>query len=155
MGRRRNDMLRKLLPLFAAIIIAVFGQDYVREQGSSPPAPSSSAAAPQVSDSIAPPELIPGQMTRGAGTVVAILADDNEGSRHQRFIIELANGRTLLVAHNIDVAPRIPNLQRGDIVHFYGEFEPNDRGGVIHWTHRDLRGNHEHGWLEHKGERYW
>jgi hypothetical protein len=40
------------------------------------------------------------------------------------------------------------------MVDFYGEFESNDRGGVIHWTHRDPQARHPHGWLEHRGRRY-
>ena len=90
----------------------------------------------------------------GEGTVVRTLQDDNEGSRHQRFLLELDSGQTLLVAHNIDLAPRIPRLERGDRVRFFGEYEWNDRGGVIHWTHHDPRGRHVGGWLEHAGKRY-
>ena len=91
---------------------------------------------------------------QGQGTVVRVLRDDNEGSRHQRFILELSSGRTLLVAHNIDLAPRISGLRVGDNVSFYGEFEPNSQGGVIHWTHHDPQGRHVDGWLEHRGRRY-
>ena len=95
-----------------------------------------------------------GQQVQGSGAVLRILPDDNEGSRHQKFILELPSGRTVLVAHNIDLAPRIAALRTGDTVRFYGEFETNDRGGVIHWTHRDPQGRHPHGWLEHNGQRY-
>lgn len=91
---------------------------------------------------------------RGAGTVLRTLSDDDEGSRHQRFILELASGRTLLVAHNIDLAPRIGSLKRGDRVEFYGEYEWNEKGGVIHWTHGDPRGRHVPGWLKHEGKIY-
>jgi hypothetical protein len=90
----------------------------------------------------------------GAGTVVHVLPDDNKGSRHQRFLMDLDSGQTLLVAHNIDLAPRIEDLRKGDSVRFYGEYEWNDKGGVIHWTHHDPRGRHPDGWLEHKGRRY-
>lgn len=98
--------------------------------------------------------LLPGQQARGSGEVVRILSDDNEGSRHQRFILKLDSGRTVLVAHNIDLAPRVAGLQTGDTVEFYGVFESNDRGGVIHWTHHDPQGRHIDGWLEHRGQRY-
>lgn len=90
----------------------------------------------------------------GIGTVVQILPDDDEGSRHQRFILRLASGQTLLVAHNIDLAPRISGLQRGDEVAFFGEYEWNPKGGVIHWTHHDPQGRHPAGWLRHQGNTY-
>ncbi len=91
---------------------------------------------------------------RGSGTVIRLLRDDNEGSRHQKFILRLPSGGTLLVAHNIDLAPRIDDLQTGDRIEFYGEYEWNDRGGVLHWTHHDPAGRHPDGWLQHKGKRY-
>jgi hypothetical protein len=90
----------------------------------------------------------------GTGTVVKLLADDNQGSRHQRFLLRLKNGHVILVAHNIDLAPRLNSLREGTRVSFYGEFEWNEKGGVVHWTHRDPNGNHPHGWLEYHGEKY-
>lgn len=89
-----------------------------------------------------------------SGVVTRVLADDNEGDRHQRFILRLASGQTLLVAHNIDLAPRISALNEGDTVDFFGEYEWNDQGGVMHWTHRDPRERHVAGWLRHKGRVY-
>lgn len=90
----------------------------------------------------------------GQGIVDRVLRDDLDGSRHQRFILRLDNGQTLLVAHNIDLAPRIPDLRRGDHVAFYGEYEWNSQGGVIHWTHHDPAGRHVDGWLRHNGRTY-
>lgn len=90
----------------------------------------------------------------GEGTVIRVLADDLNGSRHQRFIVELASGQTLLISHNIDIAPRIDALAVGDSVRFYGEYVWNAKGGLIHWTHRDPRGKHVAGWVVHNGQTY-
>ena len=50
---------------------------------------------------------------QGSGRVSKVLADDNEGSRHQRFIVQLASGQTVLVAHNIDLASRVARSRPG------------------------------------------
>lgn len=88
------------------------------------------------------------------GRVKAVLRDDNEGSRHQKFILALDNGLTVLVAHNIDLAPRIDNLRKGDTVEFFGEYEYSNQGGVMHWTHHDPKRRHQDGWLKHNGKTY-
>ena len=88
------------------------------------------------------------------GVVVKVLADDNDGSRHQRFILKLDNDMTVLVAHSIDLAPRLEGLKAGDEVEFNGIYEWNAKGGVIHWTHHDPRGRHAAGWLRYDGRLY-
>ena len=90
----------------------------------------------------------------GEGEVVKVLADDNKGSKHQRFILRVPEGFTVLVAHNIDLAQRVENIAQGDKVSFYGEYVWNEKGGVIHWTHHDPRGRHVAGWLKHNGVTY-
>lgn len=90
----------------------------------------------------------------GSGIVIRNLADDTSGSRHQKFLLKLASGQTLLISHNIDLAPRINSLREGDRVSFYGEYEWNAKGGVVHWTHHDPGGNHVGGWLKHNGKTY-
>mgnify|MGYP001794422510 CR=1 FL=1 len=93
-------------------------------------------------------------VTDVSGVVTALLPDDMEGSRHQRFIVDIGAGHTLLVVHNIDLAPRLDGLREGDRVSVKGEYEWNDRGGLIHWTHRDPRSSHEDGWIDFGRDRY-
>ena len=85
--------------------------------------------------------------------VMKILPDDNKGSRHQKALLRLSNGHTVLLAHNIDLAERVP-YQEGDVITVRGEYEFSDKGGVIHWTHHDPRGKHSPGWIEYQGTRY-
>jgi len=91
---------------------------------------------------------------QGSGVVDRILSDDTQGLRHQRFIVRLASGHRVLIAHNIDLASRVEPLAEGDRVEFYGEYEWNDKGGVVHWTHRDPQGHHQTGWIKHGGSTY-
>jgi Protein of unknown function (DUF3465) len=90
----------------------------------------------------------------GSGTVERILKDDTEGGRHQRFVVRLASGQTLLIAHNIDVAPRVAGLGIGDDVAFRGVYEWSSEGGAIHWTHHDPDGRHAAGWIRRDGRTY-
>ena len=153
--------MRKIAPIIAAVtVLALYGLDNLREDSTVSQAP---AQAPRTeSPAAADDSLIQAAyenrqsdvQVEGAGRGVKVLPDDNKGSRHQKFILELASGQTLLIAHNIDLAPRIPDLHEGDRVSFYGEYEWNERGGVVHWTHHDPQGRHVDGWLKHQGKRY-
>jgi hypothetical protein len=94
-----------------------------------------------------------GVWVESSGVVDRLLADDRDGSRHQRFIVRLRGGRTLLFAHNIDLAPRAP-IAPGRSIRFRGMYEWSERGGTVHWTHHDPDERHEGGWLEIDGRTY-
>ncbi len=85
--------------------------------------------------------------------VVKLLRDDTEGIPHQRFLIALVNGTTVLIAHDTNMAPRVP-LQRGDWVRIHGEYIWTEKGGVIHWTHHTDTPRHIGGWIDFNGQRY-
>ena len=91
---------------------------------------------------------------RGSGSVIKVLKDDTKGHKHQKFILRLETGISILIAHNIDLAPRIKGIKKGDIIEFYGEYEYNNKGGVVHWTHHDPNHRHKDGWLKYKGKIY-
>ncbi|OYU57960.1 MAG: hypothetical protein CFE30_33340 [Bradyrhizobium sp. PARBB1] len=95
-----------------------------------------------------------GRQIQGAGTVESLLPDDNVARRHQKFIVRTGSGQTLLVAHNIEIAPRLSGLKVGDLVSFCGEYEWNVQGGVVHWTHHDPAGRHAAGWLRCWGQTF-
>ena len=135
------------------LVVAALVFVYVADREISPPW----NPTPTVADSVLEDAFNNGQsdiQVRGQGTVVKILSDDLDGSRHQRFILKLGSGQTLLISHNIDLAPRVDGLRTGDSVEFFGEYEWNSKGGVVHWTHHDPNGRHVAGWLKHQGRTY-
>jgi molybdopterin converting factor small subunit len=151
--------MKKALLLAALLAIVWF---FNRQPAEQPAEHAESVAKPRIAAPAPGPDAIAEAYANhasdvqvaGEGTVSRLLDDDEEGGRHQRFILRLASGKTVLVAHNIDLAPRIDALQDGDTVSFNGVYEWNDRGGVIHWTHHDPQGEHEAGWLRHRGRTY-
>ncbi|HQR50225.1 MAG TPA: DUF3465 domain-containing protein [Methylophilaceae bacterium] len=149
--------MKKLL-LIAILVVAYFQFAQTHETSSSPASlfsnQSEVAAASDQPIAVAFEQRQSNVQVEGGGTVSRILGDDVNGSRHQRFIVRLANGQTLLLAHNIDLAPRVDGLSEGDRVSFYGEYEWNAKGGVIHWTHHDPAGQHAAGWVRHNGKTY-
>ncbi|HUR96371.1 MAG TPA: DUF3465 domain-containing protein [Gemmatimonadales bacterium] len=164
----RRPRARRLAAIIVAVLVAVY---LVRSRSTIPassgggtvevPRPDGSAPT-----AVLPPVAVPtGEISaafrarrsdvvvEGGGRVVRVLADDREGSRHERFLIRVDGGLSVLVAHNIDLAPRVP-VAPGDSVELRGEYAWNAKGGVVHWTHRDPDGRHEPGWIRHAGRLY-
>ena len=140
----RNKLLR------LALIVLVIGGSYLYEKH------NESAQIEYAGSSLeyAISNRLSDTQVQGDGIVITVLPDDNQGSRHQKILVRITDGHTILIAHNIDLAPRIEVIRKGDRLAFNGEFEWNKKGGVVHWTHRDPQNKHPHGWLEHLGQRY-
>jgi hypothetical protein len=145
---------KQMKKLIYLVVFAVLAYGFIQGQGISVPGFSSRTQRVDTTLQNAYNNKQSDLQVQGEGIVTKILPDDLEGSRHQRFILRLSNGLTLLVAHNIDLAPGIRKLRTGDAVEFYGEYEWNSIGGVIHWTHHDPGSRHIGGWLKHDGKTY-
>ena len=68
------------------------------------------------------------------GKVIKILPDDIGSTPHQRFIIETDRTHTILIAHSLQRAYRVP-VKIGDTVEIHGTYVWNKYGGLIHNTH--------------------
>jgi hypothetical protein len=90
------------------------------------------------------------------GTVTRIFGvQPGRVSPHEGFLFRLASGCNVVVRveANTDFTGPIP-LSGGEHVLVKGEYEYYPQGGVIHWTHRDLRGRHEGGYISAGGQIY-
>lgn len=120
------------------------------------PLPNYGSAQPILSDQQAiqaqSEHLVNAQITITA-RVKKLLRDDTRGLTHQKFLLELSNGTTVLVAHNTSMAPRVP-LNEGDVVTICGEYIWNRKGGLMHWTHKSDTPKHQGGWIDYAGRRY-
>ncbi len=89
------------------------------------------------------------------GVVLKSLRTDTMGARHQKFVVKLPSGQSVLIIHNIDDAPRVP-VRSGDEVEVRGRYIWNEQGGEMHWTHHDPNGQLMGGYIElaRTGQRY-
>ena len=156
----KKQPLKQVLKFAGALIVlAVLYKAGLLEKAATPPQATGPSQTSQTSQ--VPPggtggesRPVPPGAFHGFGKVYRLLPDDNAGTTHQRSLLRLDDGSSLLVAHNTSLAPRLNGLKPGDIVEFCGEFVDNEKGGLVHWTHRDPRGRHAAGWLRHNGRIY-
>ncbi len=148
MSYRFPKLVHRLAPLFFFIILLfVFGCN-----NAALTSPQNAGGLQAITQAYAQKESH--ILVEAEGEIIKVLPDDLEGSRHQRFIIRLPTGQTLLIAHNIDIADRIPGIKEGEKIRFHGIYEWNTKGGVIHWTHHDPAGRFPGGWIVYEGKKY-
>lgn len=146
--------------VLGVMAVLVYSQGWIGGTGG--PVSTSVSASAAGSASAPADDPIPGLFhgrrsgveVQGTGIVSRVLPDDDQGSRHQKFLLTTPGGVTILIAHNIDIAPRLDGLSVGDRVDFLGDYEWSDKGGTVHWTHHDPSGQHQNGWLKWKGRAY-
>jgi ferric iron reductase protein FhuF len=143
----------------AVMVVAALGVGwYVRDRSSGQLERSRVLAAQQAvavdAGQIAYQSHSQGRVIDVTGKVDRILSDDRDGSPHQRFTIHTPSGLSVLIAHNLDLAPRLDGLAPGDAVAVRGEYVWNEKGGLMHWTHDDPQGRHQNGHIEWRGRRY-
>ena len=85
--------------------------------------------------------------------MVRLLPDREDLGRFQEFKVELENGHVLRVMHDLERAQRVP-FSVGSQVRLRGEYDWSPEGGIVHWTHQDLSGEHEGGWILYEGLKY-
>lgn len=92
---------------------------------------------------------------RAANLVVTrLLADDNSGSRHQRFYAKLSDGQEVYIVYSLEYGRvRVP-VSVGSVVGVGGEYRWTKFGGLLHWVHEDTRDTRPDGYVELKGTRY-
>ena len=143
----------KIISIIALIISAYFANNYVKENNN--PVTYQKETQYKSTSNKQLETLIKKRQSNVIITldarVINILSDDNQGDRHQRMIVK-SGKNTLLLAHNIDIAPRVP-VKKGDLLKVRGEYEWNDKGGVVHWTHRSTS-SHADGWIIHNNKKY-
>ena len=138
--------------VLVVVAVAVYLQRSDRPDAVAGAAPASNASTDK-SLSAAARDHAEGLEVNVHGRVTRLLSDDTKGARHQRFLIRTGENLSILVVHNIDLAPRVP-VRQGDSVALRGEYVWNDRGGMVHWTHHDPDRRHQAGWIELGGRRY-
>lgn len=144
-----NRRFKQILLILALVISAFFAKDYSLNEGkdkSYSHIPLDKTDLQQVIS-----ERLSGEIVLVDAKVIKLLSDDLEGSKHQKMIIKVGTN-TLLVAHNIDIAPRVP-VKKGEQLLIKGEYEWNDKGGLIHWTHRS-NNSHPAGWIKYNNKKY-
>ena len=149
MGRGRRTQLRHLPPRRALALLVLAAVAY----GSSLLSCEKSPTLEETALGQAHDQRLSDVLVQGEGRVVFLLRDDTRGARHQHLLLEVPEGFTVKIAHNLDLATRVPAVV-GETVAFRGIYVFNEKGGVVHWTHKDPDGRHPGGWLRHRGRVY-
>jgi hypothetical protein len=147
-GRTASDLARWLACAAVALVIATACAP------AAPAATASDIAAQNAAIQRAFEQHSDGAELTATGMVDRVLSDQSGPSGpHERFIVRLSSGMTVLIEHNLSIAPRVP-VAVGMPVTVHGEYVWNAEGGLLHFTHHDPDRSHEAGYILYSGRRY-
>jgi hypothetical protein len=167
MSRSRKRGWAAMVPVFIVIVL-VIGQQRGWLGARNPRTANPSGTSNTSTTSTAPPTSGAGAIeaafrlrrsdvwVEASGVVVKSLPDDRQGEPHQKMLVRIDGGAgiTVLIAHNLSAAARVP-AREGDRIRFRGEYEWTDKGGTIHFTHApELQRREPGGWVEFESVRY-
>ncbi|NUN05797.1 MAG: DUF3465 domain-containing protein [Bdellovibrio sp.] len=89
----------------------------------------------------------------GSLTVTKVLPNDEDGRKHQKWMVRLSNGNTMQAVYNSDMCPEVP-VKVGDVIAMGGMFLWTNSGPMLHWLHHDPRGNRPDGYVYVNGKYY-
>ncbi|MBC7465045.1 MAG: DUF3465 domain-containing protein [Bdellovibrio sp.] len=85
--------------------------------------------------------------------VIKKLKDDNQGIRHQKWLVQSPAGQIILFVHNLELCQPL-DIEKNDMVQLAGEFKWTDKGALIHWAHFDPKKKRPDGYVEFKRRKY-
>jgi hypothetical protein len=155
---QKSSVNKRFLKLIILVLLGICSAFLSSNRGSFGLKPLTQSASSDLTDLATFKKAFDNQQSnfqvKQAGRIAKVLRDDDHGLKHQRFLVQLDSGQKILIAHNIDLAAKVEGLKEGEIIAFSGEYEWNNKGGVVHWTHRDPRGQHPSGWLLYNNRKY-
>jgi len=147
-ARTAPDLARGIACAAVALLIATACAP------AAPAATASDTAAQNAAVQRAFEQRAEGAELTATGIVDRVLSDESGPSGpHERFIVRLPSGMTVLIEHNLSIAPRVP-VAIGSAVTVHGEYVWNAEGGLLHFTHHDPDRSHENGYVLYGGRRY-
>ena len=97
----------KRLPVVIVLFLVLTGVQYLKKQQIGTPTETGSSTEIEQAYN----DRLEDVQVKGGGRVVKLLPDDLDGSKHQKFIVAVNSNLTVLISHNIDLAPRVKSLK--------------------------------------------
>ena len=115
---------------------------------------ASEAKAPNTAFIRAYQERVSGLQLSVSGKITHVFPSPETGDQHQKFIVQLDAGQSVMVIHNRALGSAIDGLLEGETIEVFGEYQWDQGGGIIRRTHQDPASHRQAGWVKYKGRIY-